>query len=94
MSNLCHPESRIFLTDVVLFSRNYSTNVNIFAENWGHFLGPLFVPIFDPDLLLSYNLLHNQNLGSLFGSIFGTSKMTPQFPIYISMNVSNIAQEI
>ena len=94
MSNLCHPESIIFLTDVILFARNCSTNVNIFAENWGHFLGPFFVPIFDPDLLLSYNLLYNQNLGSLLGSIFWTSKVTPQFPIYISMNVSNFAQEI
>ena len=94
MTNLCHPESNICLTDAVLFARNCSTNVKIFAEIWGHFLGPFLVPIFDPDWLSSYNLLHNQNLGSLFGSIFWTSKVTPQFHIYISMNVSNIAQQM
>jgi len=77
MSNLCHPESRIFLTDVVLFARNCSTNVKIFAEIWGHFLGPFLVPIFDPDWLSSYNLLHNQNLGSLFWVHFLDLKSDP-----------------
>jgi hypothetical protein len=75
-------------------ARHCSQKVEIFAENWGHFLGPFLVPIFDPDLLSSYNLLHNQNMGSLFGSIFWTSKVTPKFHIYTSINVINTSQEI
>ncbi len=85
---------RTFLIYVFFVARHCSQKMKLFVESWDHVLSQLLVPILDPDLLVSCNLLHDQNMGSLFGSIFWTSKVTPKFHICISTRVSNTAKEM